>query len=158
MTIWSAGYRVRNVKPLEEEKALKQGAEFVGESVIFVISGGWIVYEYDKSQTSAKEKAAASKAAALKERQEIMAQVQALSNRLGTVEEALETTQAMLQKLASLQLYDYSGIQQRQQQQATTADNIVSSNVPGDEEAQQQERGANVDHSAAQRRPWWRPW
>ena len=31
MTIWSAGYKVRNIQPLEMEKALSQGADFVGE-------------------------------------------------------------------------------------------------------------------------------
>lgn len=31
MTIWSAGYKVRNIQALEKEAALSQGADFIGE-------------------------------------------------------------------------------------------------------------------------------
>jgi hypothetical protein len=33
MTIWSSGYRVRSINPLEEKEAMKAGADFIGETV-----------------------------------------------------------------------------------------------------------------------------
>ena len=33
MTIWSAGYKVRNIQALEKEAALSQGADFIGEGM-----------------------------------------------------------------------------------------------------------------------------
>ncbi len=37
MTIWSAGYKVRSIQPLDKDAALSQGAEFVGEGVYVCI-------------------------------------------------------------------------------------------------------------------------
>ena len=44
MTIWSSGYKVRSITPLEEEVALVQGADLLSETFIFVVSGGIVVY------------------------------------------------------------------------------------------------------------------
>ena len=48
LTIWSAGYKVRSITPLEEEQALRTGAEFIRESFILLVSGGWLVWEYSR--------------------------------------------------------------------------------------------------------------
>lgn len=50
MTIWSSGYRVRRITPLEEEKALTNGADFVGEAFILLVSGTTVVWEYNRSK------------------------------------------------------------------------------------------------------------
>eukprot|EP00957_Ditylum_brightwellii_P181643 13836768-Ditylum_brightwellii.AAC.1 len=63
MTIWSAGYKVRSITPLEPEKALTKGADLLGESIVFLISGVTVVYEYNRS----KEKEKAKEAQKLKE-------------------------------------------------------------------------------------------
>ena len=55
MTMWSSGYTVRHISPIEEGAALSQGAELFSESFIFFVSGGIVVYEYNRS--SEKEKA-----------------------------------------------------------------------------------------------------
>ena len=59
LTIWSAGYKVRSITPLEEEQALRTGAEFVGEGLILLVSGGWLVWEYSsfKDKERSKEEA-----------------------------------------------------------------------------------------------------
>jgi len=54
LTVWSAGYKVTSIKPLESDEALKRGAEFLGESIVFLTAGGVIIWEY--SSTKAKEK------------------------------------------------------------------------------------------------------
>jgi hypothetical protein len=56
MTIWSAGYKVRSITPLEHDKALVNGAELLGEVVVFSVSGVLVVYEYNRSKTKEKQK------------------------------------------------------------------------------------------------------
>lgn len=50
MTIWSAGYKVKNIQSLEKDKAVKQGADFIGEFFVFGVAGALVVWEYDKSK------------------------------------------------------------------------------------------------------------
>mmetsp|Transcript_22869 Transcript_22869/g.33453 ORF Transcript_22869/g.33453 Transcript_22869/m.33453 type:complete len:252 (-) Transcript_22869:203-958(-) len=56
LTIWSAGYKVRNINPLEPEKALSKGADILGESFVFAVGGGVVVYDYTTSQAKSKAK------------------------------------------------------------------------------------------------------
>jgi hypothetical protein len=86
MQIWSAGYRVRTIKPLEEEKALKDGAEFVGEAFIFSVSGTLVVLEYNRSADSARRKEEAKRAEAKAERAALQAKLLTLDARLKAVE------------------------------------------------------------------------
>eukprot|EP00934_Nitzschia_sp_Nitz4_P000978 Nitzschia sp. Nitz4//scaffold206_size41850//21596//22437//NITZ4_007423-RA/size41850-processed-gene-0.52-mRNA-1//-1//CDS//3329541568//978//frame0 len=94
MQIWSNGYKVRNIKPLEEEKALKDGAEFLGEAFLFSVSGAVVVFEYNRSNESAKAKDAAKRAEAKAERRALQAKLIALDERLKAVEESLHQSQA----------------------------------------------------------------
>jgi ribosomal protein S2 len=50
MTIWSEGYKVRSIQPLEKEAALSAGADFIGEAFIFSVGGSLVVWEYNKSK------------------------------------------------------------------------------------------------------------
>lgn len=50
MTIWSEGYKVRSIKPLEKEAAISAGADFIGEAFIFSVGGSLVVWEYNKSK------------------------------------------------------------------------------------------------------------
>jgi optic atrophy 3 protein len=179
LTIWSAGYRVRNVKALEAEKALHDGAELLGEGFIFLFTGTYLVYEYNKSNEKSKEKEAAQKVVLLQERQELLSHIESLSNRLNQVETALETTQESLQKLVSLQLY-YTGLQppppnngaagSASQKGSSGNMRIISigenqwriagendeKNLPT--ESSQQQGASAAAAAASSGRPWWRPW
>ncbi|GKY96386.1 hypothetical protein MPSEU_000598200 [Mayamaea pseudoterrestris] len=86
MTIWSAGYKVRSIKPLEEEQAIKQGAEFVGEGFILTVSIGVLMYEYNSQTTKAREKDLQQKAKAQAERDELQTKLHALDVRLKALE------------------------------------------------------------------------
>jgi len=88
MTIWSAGYRVRNISPLEDEKALSQGAEFVGESFVLLVTGGTVVWEYNRSKE--KERVAEEKqiAIATAERKALQAKLHSLNIRVEALEAA----------------------------------------------------------------------
>lgn len=56
MTIWSSGYKVRSIQPLEKEAALSAGADFIGEAFIFGVAGAIVVWEYDKSKKKDTDK------------------------------------------------------------------------------------------------------
>ena len=90
MTIWGAGYKVRRITPLDPKTAVKEGAELVGESFVFTISGGWLLYEYNNSTTKARAADAAKRAAAAAERAELRTQLHAIDVRLVALETALE--------------------------------------------------------------------
>lgn len=83
MTIWSAGYKVRSITPLEDSKALSVGADFVGESVVLLVSSGTIVWEYNRSREKERQKQ-------LKIREEARAQREALQAKLLTLDKRLK--------------------------------------------------------------------
>jgi hypothetical protein len=90
MQIWSAGYKVRSIKPLEEEQALKNGAEFVGEGFIFMVSGGLLVLEYNRTQDSARSKLETQKEKIKAENASLNAKLHALDLRLKAVEDVVK--------------------------------------------------------------------
>jgi hypothetical protein len=90
MTIWSAGYKVRSIKPLEAEAAMKQGAEFVGESFILVVSAGVVLYEFNQSAEKAAAKEAANKAKTKADRDELQAKLHSLDVRLHALEDVVK--------------------------------------------------------------------
>ncbi|CAJ1927805.1 unnamed protein product [Cylindrotheca closterium] len=79
MQIWSAGYRVKKISALEPEKALQDGAEFVGEAFIFFVSGNLVVWEYRRSNESARKKS-----------EKLQAKLNALDERLNAVEDVVK--------------------------------------------------------------------
>lgn len=86
MTIWSAGYRVRSITPLERDKALSSGADFVGEAFIYSVSGGILIWEYNRGKEKDHAKEQKVNAQAKKERDELQAKLHALDVRLKALE------------------------------------------------------------------------
>jgi hypothetical protein len=91
LTIWSAGYKVRSITPLEKDKALSTGAEFVGESFIVMVSGGWIVWEYNRGKDKDRAKEEAVQAKAKKDRDQLQAKLNTLDARLKALEIVVKT-------------------------------------------------------------------
>ena len=58
MTIWSSGYKVRSIAKIEDEKALTLGADLISEAFIFGVSGGIVVFEYNRSKEKETNKEA----------------------------------------------------------------------------------------------------
>ena len=90
LTIWSAGYKVRSITPLEEEQALRTGAEFVGESFILLVSGGWLVWEYSRFKDKERSKEEALRAQAKAERDALQAKLHALDVCLKALETVIK--------------------------------------------------------------------
>lgn len=56
MTIWSEGFKVRSIPPLEEKEAIQKGSDLLGEAIVFGVSAGVVVWEYNRSNEKAKAK------------------------------------------------------------------------------------------------------
>ena len=56
MTIWSEGFKVRSIPPLEENEAITRGADLLGEAIVFGVSVSVVVWEYNRSNEKAKAK------------------------------------------------------------------------------------------------------
>jgi optic atrophy 3 protein len=90
MTIWSAGYTVRSITPLEVEAALTRGADFVGEAFVLLVSGSMVVWEYNRSATKDRLKEEARRAESRAERNALQVNFKALDARLKAVEEVVQ--------------------------------------------------------------------
>jgi hypothetical protein len=91
LTIWSAGYKVRSITPLEKDKAISTGAEFIGESFILMVSGGWLVWEYNRGKDKELAKEEAVQANAKKDRDNLQAKLNTLDVRLQALEVVVKT-------------------------------------------------------------------
>ena len=100
MTIWSEGYKVRSITPLEEDKALSVGSDFVGESFILLVSSGLVIWEYNRSTTKTKEKEAQQRADAKAERDALQENFLALDARLKALEEVVEYNSSSILNIA----------------------------------------------------------
>jgi optic atrophy 3 protein len=90
MTIWSEGYTVRHIRPLEESVALNNGADFVGESFILLVSCGTVIWEYNRTSDKARIKDEQLRAAAKAERDALQANFVALDTRLKALEDVVQ--------------------------------------------------------------------
>ena len=102
MTIWSSGYRVRSITPLERQEAIKQGADFIGESFVVVVSAGLLIWEYNRSNDAAKAKDEAKQAIAKAERDALQQKLITLDVRLKALEEVVKANQASILSVAGL--------------------------------------------------------
>jgi hypothetical protein len=87
MTMWSSGYKVRHISPIEEGAALSQGAELFSESIIFFVSGGIVVYEYNRSSVKEKAKEEARMQQISDDSARLQAKLNSLDKRLISLEE-----------------------------------------------------------------------
>ena len=112
MTIWSAGFKVKNIQPLEKEAALTGGAEFIGEFFIFAVAGSLVVFEYDKSKQKELKKDNA-----LKEKMENNTRV------ASSLEQRLEKLEIELKQL------EHSVHKKKKENKTSTGDEIRSNNT-----------------------------
>jgi Optic atrophy 3 protein (OPA3) len=91
MTIWSAGYKVRSIPDLPEDKAVQIGSEFVGESFILVVSAATVLFEYNRSKEKEELKAEQKRAEAAAEQHALQLKLHALDVRLQALEQVVES-------------------------------------------------------------------
>jgi Optic atrophy 3 protein (OPA3) len=145
MQIWSAGYRVRSIKPLEEDVALKDGAEFVGESFVFLVSGTFVVWEYRRSADAAHQKEEQIRAKATAERDALQAKLIALDARLKALEEVVKHNQRSILGLGGRPYVEPDA------GKLVEIDDEQSHSQEGKEEAIQSDQPSLT-------KPWWKYW
>lgn len=165
MQIWSAGYRVRAIKPLEEDKAIQDGAEFVGESFIFLVSGTMVVWEYNRSAESTRRKEEEKREQARLERAALQAKLIALDARLKAVEDTVKhNSQSILglggsgyvepaaDKLVSIEDDNDKVIESLKSQPTKDATNDGPPPPPTESDE------ATLPASSTETKPWWKIW
>mmetsp|Transcript_678 Transcript_678/g.1267 ORF Transcript_678/g.1267 Transcript_678/m.1267 type:complete len:182 (+) Transcript_678:368-913(+) len=95
MTIWSAGYKIRSISRLDDEEALSRGADILSESFIFAVSGGILVYEYNRSSEKEKKKEEARLQKIRDEASRLQAKLDSLDKRLVALEEYAKANRKM---------------------------------------------------------------
>ena len=102
MTIWSEGYTVRKIAPLEPDKALQQGSELVGEFFVFFVAGSIVVWEYKRSKAKeeTKEQQKLEKEKAESERLET--KLHSYNDRILALEEAIHEQKNTITRLNDL--------------------------------------------------------
>lgn len=158
MTIRSSGYRVRSISPLDPEKALKNGAELLGETFTFLVSGGIVVFEYNRSQTKAAKKEMERRAKVKAEQAALQAKLHTLDIRLKAVEDVVRQNEQSILNLRGGKYVEPSP------QELVPIDDHTNEN----EEEQQQEttqqsstmETANSASTPSQppSKPWWKVW
>lgn len=102
MTIWSAGFKVRSIQPLENEAALVQGSELIGEAFIFTVAGGIVVYEYNKSkekEIAKEEKIATEKSKQDQRIESLERDLDMITKKLTVLDDIMMKNQELLQEL-----------------------------------------------------------
>ena len=148
MTIWSAGYKVRSIKPLEEEQAMKQGAEFVGESFILGVSIGVLLYEVNSQAVKARDKEEKQKAQTQAERDELQAKLRALDVRLKALEEVV--------KQNSNSLLNLTGKRYKEPDKAVLVP--IDDNVADELDARNDRESSEILPADGSSRPSWLRW
>ena len=87
MTIWSSGYKVRSIAKIEDEKALTLGADLISEAFIFGVSGGIVVFEYNRSKEKETKKEAERLQKITDEASRLQAKLNSLDKRLAALED-----------------------------------------------------------------------
>lgn len=88
-TALAQGYRVKEINPLPEEDALVRGISFVSESFLFLVAGGIIVIEFNRSEEKNAIKAEAAKRKEEEFRQYLEERFAAIDRRVHEMEERL---------------------------------------------------------------------
>ena len=86
LTIMSEGYKVRSIKPLERDDAIKKGADFIGESFVFSVAVGVVVVDNVMKKNSDEKKSIKQKEKIQKEKDELDNQLNSLDARLKALE------------------------------------------------------------------------
>lgn len=88
-TALASGFRVKEINPLPDEEALARGISFVSETFMFLVAGGIIVIEFNRSEEKNAQKAAAAKQKEEEFRQYLEERFAAVDQRVQHLEERI---------------------------------------------------------------------
>lgn len=150
MAIWSEGFTVRHIAPLEDNKALARGADFVGESFVLMVSMGTVIFEYNRSNEKAKKKDAEFRAKAKAERDALQANFEALDERLKALEDVVEYN--------SQSILNISGKRLDVARRRRLVDIPVAGVAEKKDDAQEPQIQPSTAATETSDKPWWKLW
>lgn len=161
MTIWSSGYKVRSITPLEEEVALVQGADLLSETFIFVVSGGIVVYEYHRSSEKERVKEAQRIKEITDEASLLQAELVSLDKRLEALEEYAKTNSSRAIVLGPIGIGGASGGYVEPDGKIPILDEVEEARVESNTATKLEDPSSNKNKNASQTnhqsRKWWWP-
>ena len=161
MTIWSSGYKVRSITPLEEEVALVQGADLLSETFIFVVSGGIVVYEYHRSSEKERVKEAQRIKEITDEASLLQAELVSLDKRLEALEEYAKTNSSRAIVLGRIGIGGASGGYVEPDGKIPILDEVEEAKVENNSATNVEDSSSNKNKNASQTnhqsRKWWWP-
>ena len=93
MTIWASGYRVKKIKTIEAERALKDGAEIIGEGFVLAVTATTVIFEYNRSAKNTARKAEEKRERIRVNQRKLNAKLNALDIRLNAIEDLVRQQQ-----------------------------------------------------------------
>ena len=152
MTIWSAGYKVRSINPLEREEALNRGAEFLSESFVFLVGGTVIVLEYNRNREKERVLEAARHNELVQETEKLQIKLNAVDERLAMLESMMKLERDSLGSLKEQQdeEMDMTGINTMREQVDALRDESEMDNEVMDNAEMTQD-------TATKKKIWWWP-
>ena len=161
MTIWSSGYKVRSITPLEEEVALVQGADLLSETFIFVVSGGIVVYEYHRSSEKERIKEEQRIKKITDEASRLQAKLVSLDKRLEALEEYAKTNSSRAIVLGPIGIGGTSGGYVEPDGKIPILDEVEEARVENNTATNVEDPSSNMNKNASQTndqsRKWWWP-
>jgi hypothetical protein len=161
MTIWSSGYKVRSITPLEEEVALVQGADLLSETFIFVVSGGIVVYEYHRSSEKERIKEEQRIKKITDEASRLQAKLVSLDKRLEALEEYAKTNSSRAIVLGPIGIGGASGGYVEPDGKIPILDEVEEARVENNTATNVEDPSSNMNKNASQTndqsRKWWWP-
>ena len=91
--MWASGFRVKKIKPLESEQALKTGAEFVGEGFVLAVSFAVAINEYNRSARKTALKNEEKRERIRETQRTLQAKLNTLDLRIKAIEDLLKKQQ-----------------------------------------------------------------
>lgn len=144
---------MRSITPLETEKALADGADMVGETFIFGVSGGILVWEYNRTKEKEKAKEAEKIAKQKEENTSLRSKLHALDLRLKAVETVVKENSKSLYGLGGKKYVEPAKNElvpiTDDDDDAEKALKIIAA-----AEANTILRGSSLDR----KKPWWKIW
>jgi len=98
MPIWASGYRVKSIKTIEAERALKDGAEIIGEGFVLAVTAATVIFEYNRSAKNTARKAEEKRERIRVDQRKLNAKLNALDIRLKAIEDLVRQQQKIEDK------------------------------------------------------------
>jgi hypothetical protein len=99
ITVRLLGHHARNVKPLDENAAVKLGSEVLSEAFVFAVAGGLVIFEYNRSSKSSAAKKLEEERILQEKETEIDMRLQSLEAAIVQIRDGVDTQMNALQMI-----------------------------------------------------------